>query len=152
MKQFFEENNIPVDIKLKDGNTILHTFAREGLTRLARAILNMGADINIQNDAGNTPLHLAIIGARKSIVILLAERHARPEIKNKKEETVYKIMDYHEDRAHYREYLPKENDDTDLLRKDYLGLFNPVLDEDSLSDDEDNPNVSDGISNSKKKI
>jgi len=42
-----------------DGNTALHSFTENGFRRFAKLMLEMKADVNIQNNSNRTPLHLA---------------------------------------------------------------------------------------------
>ena len=41
----------------QNGNSILHIACQNGLKRIAKLALRSGAEINLQNSNGNTPLH-----------------------------------------------------------------------------------------------
>jgi ankyrin repeat protein len=53
----------------------------------ARLCLERGADVNAVNDAGQTPLHLAVVARDDSFIRFLAERGARLDIKDKQGRT-----------------------------------------------------------------
>lgn len=52
-----------------------------------KALLDLGADVNAANQAGDTALHIAVSGRSNSIIQLLAERGAMLEVKNKRGQT-----------------------------------------------------------------
>src|SRR5262249_31758603 len=52
-----------------------------------KALLDLGADVNAVNQAGDTALHIAASGRTDSIIQLLAERGAVLEAKNKRGQT-----------------------------------------------------------------
>ena len=54
--------NIKTTAESKEGDTALHTGALQGGFEAVRLLLERGADPNAANDAGKTPLHLAIAG------------------------------------------------------------------------------------------
>lgn len=51
------DTGIPVDIRNEFGDTLLIVAAQNGNKRIAKAALRRGANINIRNYKGNTPLH-----------------------------------------------------------------------------------------------
>jgi hypothetical protein len=53
----------------------------------ARLALDLGADVNAANDAGDTALHGAASKGYDAIVQLLADKGARLEVKNKRGRT-----------------------------------------------------------------
>jgi ankyrin repeat protein len=55
---------------------------RHGTPGTALKLIGEGADIDAQNEEGNTALHIACIWHRKEIVKLLLEKGADIEIKN----------------------------------------------------------------------
>lgn len=50
-----------MDYKL-EGRTILHMACHEGYINLVTALIDFGADMAIQDDEGDTPLHYATFG------------------------------------------------------------------------------------------
>ena len=72
MPHFFDINN-PTVMPADSGNTPLHAVAgRNNYDTVERLILDDGADVNVKNDGGQTPLHFAIWkNAVKSAEVLL---------------------------------------------------------------------------------
>lgn len=50
-----------VDYKL-EGRTILHMACHEGYNQLVSSLIDAGADMSLQDDEGDTPLHYAAFG------------------------------------------------------------------------------------------
>ncbi|KAJ0065093.1 hypothetical protein NL108_005568 [Boleophthalmus pectinirostris] len=61
------------------GLTVLHDAAREGFEDTVRVLLDHGADVNVTDDRGYLPLHLADMYGHKSVVKLLNRRTALPQ-------------------------------------------------------------------------
>jgi len=59
---------------------VLHWAAENGLTEIARQLLDQGADVNSRDNFSNTPLHLAVRSAE--MVELLLSRGAMPGARN----------------------------------------------------------------------
>ncbi|PCI25717.1 hypothetical protein COB57_00690 [Candidatus Peregrinibacteria bacterium] len=78
------------DVIYDDGDGILHLFIREGSQKTSRIskYLTDGALINLQNDKGNTPLHLAVLDSQTTLITLFVKHGARLDITNNKGETV----------------------------------------------------------------
>jgi ankyrin repeat protein len=57
--------------------TALHMAARRGHVEIARALLEAGAAVNVQDRKGDTPLQRAINCRRNEVSQLLRERGAR---------------------------------------------------------------------------
>jgi len=64
------------------GSTALISAAVFGKTDVARALVEAGADVNIQNQEGSTALHSAAFLCRTDIVKMLLENGADKELKN----------------------------------------------------------------------
>jgi len=64
------------------GSTALISAAVFGKTDVARALIESGADVSIQNQEGSTALHSAAFLCRTEIVKLLLENGADKELKN----------------------------------------------------------------------
>ena len=84
--KLFEEKIKIIDInqKLIEGNTLLILTAREGNHAIAKFLCEQGADVNIQNNSGNTALHYAIGNQFYSIADILTRFGAREDIANSK--------------------------------------------------------------------
>ena len=99
-----------VDIADENGNTALHLAAAKGNKIAAKMLLKGGggggaednkADINMQNQLGNTPLALAAVGGgdrNEAVVRLLLESGADAELSDEDQETPFeKARDRHLD-------------------------------------------------------
>lgn len=91
------------DINHQDriGYSVLHFIAQNKLIDLAKYFLEKGADPNLQDIHGNTPLWTAVFNSRqtKEIVRLFLKANANPDIQNKYSRTpriLYQTM-YDED-------------------------------------------------------
>ena len=74
-----------VDVRDAKGNTLLLVACQNGLKRIAKLMLKHGADVNAQNDAGNTALHFAFMyGFGESLGTLLREQGSDESIVNAK--------------------------------------------------------------------
>jgi len=62
------------------GNSPLHSASRHGDLKIIRTLLEYGADINAQNDAGATPLRWATASGNPEGVYVLLEQGADPNI------------------------------------------------------------------------
>lgn len=60
---------------------------------LVELFLSKGCDINEKNEAGNTPLHCAILAGKSDIVTLLVEKGADINIKNTFDDTPLKLAE-----------------------------------------------------------
>ncbi|KAK7889775.1 hypothetical protein WMY93_025335 [Mugilogobius chulae] len=60
------------------GLTVIHDAAREGFEDTVRVLLDYGADVNVADDRGFLPLHLAAMKGHSSVVRLLSGRTALP--------------------------------------------------------------------------
>jgi ankyrin repeat protein len=66
----FIASGLNINFKGEGGKTLLHIFAQNGFTELAKSIIQKGANVNIKDDSGVTPLHLA---AEQGDIILVQE-------------------------------------------------------------------------------
>lgn len=64
----------------RGGLTPLLLAAREGATAAARALIDAGADLNLADPEGTSPLVMAIINAHYDVAALLAERGANAAV------------------------------------------------------------------------
>lgn len=65
------ENGVPVDICAQGGFTALHQAARSGEEGVVRLLVDWGADIEARTITGSSPLHLAVVGDKSMIGVLL---------------------------------------------------------------------------------
>lgn len=76
-----------VDVNSRDifgDNAGLHWAARLGLAEMARLLIDNGADLNIRNDEGFTPLHGAAGEGQKELVVILIAHGADVNARNKR--------------------------------------------------------------------
>ena len=57
LNSFIDKHEIEVNERDEKGNTMLCVACQNGHKRMAKIVLRRGADINVQNFLGNTPLH-----------------------------------------------------------------------------------------------
>ena len=70
--------SIPYDFeeRLNDSSGILHTICQSGQVSLLQTVINVGIlDLNITDDYGNTPLHVACCSGQYELVKLLLENN-----------------------------------------------------------------------------
>ncbi|MBS1509049.1 MAG: ankyrin repeat domain-containing protein [Bacteroidetes bacterium] len=80
------------DINTKDpfgGSSPLISAAVFGKPDIAKALIDAGADLNMQNNDGSTALHCAAFFCRPEIVKMLLAKHADKTIRNKYNATAY---------------------------------------------------------------
>ncbi|TSN76563.1 Cyclin-dependent kinase 4 inhibitor D [Bagarius yarrelli] len=63
--------------------TVTHDAARDGYVDMLQVLLRYGANVNLQDDAGNLPLHLAAREGHQGAVELLAPLTAHPFLPNR---------------------------------------------------------------------
>lgn len=83
------------DINVRDpfgGSSPLISAAVFGKTEIAKALIEAGANLNLQNNEGSTALHTAAFFCRPEIVTLLLNKGADKSIKNKYNTTAYESM------------------------------------------------------------
>ena len=68
------------------GNSFLHKAAIENIPQMAKYFAEKGANLNIQNKEGNTPLHLALKLKNNKIIKILMDNKAALDIPNSKGE------------------------------------------------------------------
>ena len=83
-EKYFEKNKnyIEINQELYDGNTLLILCAKEGNYYLTKFLCEQKAEVNWQNQSGNTALHYAIGKQFYAIVDILTKYGAREDIKN----------------------------------------------------------------------
>ncbi len=73
------ERCFPIEVKTTQGMTLLHAAASVGNIPVVQYLLARGADVNAQDLAGNTPLHLA---RNVKVVDLLCKHNANAKLTN----------------------------------------------------------------------
>ncbi len=92
LKSFFENK---AEKTLDDGSTYLHIVSRWGYTELVTFLIQRGAAVNKQNNAGWTPLHCAVLGGKNNTktIELLLENLAEPELQTLDKKIVVQIAE-----------------------------------------------------------
>jgi len=73
------------------GESLLHVATKKGNLSMVKLLIEAGANINIQDESGNTPLHYSAANGKKDVVKYLLENDADASIVNVKEQ---KAIDY----------------------------------------------------------
>ena len=83
--QWLIENGANINYQDRIGYSVLHFIGQNQMIELAKFFLEKGADPNLQDIHGNTPLWTAVFNSKetKEIVRLLLRYHADPNIENK---------------------------------------------------------------------
>ena len=84
--KFFEKNKNFIDVnqELFDKNTLLILCAKEGNYYITKFLCEQGAEVNLQNNSGNTALHYALGKQFYCIADILTRNGAREDIRNLK--------------------------------------------------------------------
>ncbi|PNP54428.1 hypothetical protein THARTR1_04985 [Trichoderma harzianum] len=79
--------NIDVDARCSDGQTALHWAVRYGRRKFVELLIRKSANLNLRDQAGDTPLHKTLMGSAEdnaAIAKVLIRRGARLDIRNGK--------------------------------------------------------------------
>ena len=78
----------------KNGNSFLHKAVIGGYEDFVRYFLEKKSNINLKNNDGNTPLHLALHNKKKNqnIIDILMEYKPRLDLKNNKDEIPFELF------------------------------------------------------------
>lgn len=76
-----------------NGNTAVIKCSISNYARVLILLIQNGADINIQNNKGNTALHEAIDHGNLEIIKILLFNHARTDLKNINQKTVFDLIE-----------------------------------------------------------
>jgi len=84
VKRLVEQASIPVDQPDEYGDTALHAAAQNGRNEIVKYLLAKGANPNVRNKVGSTPLHKLVASKyeQKSILKQLLKANADPTIRN----------------------------------------------------------------------
>ena len=98
LKNYFEEIALHLVITTRNA-VIMHSKKQwpynrstDRYTKIVKFLLDMGADVNLQNKDGDTPLHIAARYEMEYIVKLLLHYNADVNITNKKGETAVNLV------------------------------------------------------------
>ncbi|MEL7120445.1 MAG: ankyrin repeat domain-containing protein [Bacteroidota bacterium] len=106
-----QKEKVKFDVKQAKGNTLVHIAVDKNSEFLLNQALAMGGDLDVKNDDGLAPIHLAVMKAKDSSMInLLINKGADKSLKTDFEESVY-------DLAAENELLKKTGFDLDILKR-----------------------------------
>ncbi|XP_062252068.1 cyclin-dependent kinase 4 inhibitor C [Platichthys flesus] len=88
------------------GRTVTHDAAREGSLYTVRVLMRAEANVNLVDDQGNLPLHLASRGGHLQVVQLLIPRTAYPRATNGLGYTAAQLAHFHR-RVDTAKYIDK---------------------------------------------
>ncbi|XP_056132819.1 cyclin-dependent kinase 4 inhibitor C [Lampris incognitus] len=71
--------------------TVTHDAARDGFADMVRVLLDHGADVNLEDDGGNLPLHVAAREGHDDVVGMLIGRTTNPGRPNAHGHTPYDL-------------------------------------------------------------
>jgi ankyrin repeat protein len=98
VRKFLQEG---VDVNSRDvfdDNAGLHWAARQGQAEMARLLISNGADLDIRNRAGETPLHGAASEGQKELVVILIAHGADVNARTRKGWTPLRWAEAHQER------------------------------------------------------
>lgn len=91
MKELLSKG-VPIDARDENGNSALIIACQNGQGRLVKLLVRSGADPNLQNKRGNTPLHYAILFKFDVIADFVIKHGARTDIRNCEGLTCYEFV------------------------------------------------------------
>ena len=100
-KNCYQETALHLAIDARDGDIMKSkkkwpfNICKDRYTKIVRFLLKMGADTNIKNHSGETPLHLAAKYEMEYIVMLLLHYNADSGLKNDRNETAMDLTQNH---------------------------------------------------------
>eukprot|EP01130_Rhizamoeba_saxonica_P010969 TRINITY_DN4533_c0_g1_i1.p1 TRINITY_DN4533_c0_g1~~TRINITY_DN4533_c0_g1_i1.p1 ORF type:complete len:107 (-),score=30.32 TRINITY_DN4533_c0_g1_i1:148-468(-) len=84
-----DQGNVTIDSVNESQSTLLHWAVDRGNLELTEILIDMGSNINFQNENGETPLHIAVLCEYDDIVKLLLEKGADTSVVDNENETVF---------------------------------------------------------------
>ncbi|CDI86087.1 acyl-CoA-binding protein, putative [Eimeria praecox] len=85
------------------GMTGFHFAADRGHADIARMLLAQGADVNLQDDCGETPLHVAIAAEQEELISMLVEAGTDTSLKNSEGKSCAELLEEEEELRHQTE-------------------------------------------------
>jgi ankyrin repeat protein len=90
---FLLDNHADPNIKNTAGDTPLHETARIGDLEIMNALIEHGANVNIQDGQGNTAMHIAIpVDVHKAAFELLLSHRANPNLRDRRGDSPLHIV------------------------------------------------------------
>ena len=92
-KKTINQKGLHIDDKDNNGWSALHHSCEIGNAEATKKLIELGADVNIQNDGGWTPLHFASLRNRHSIKDILLTNKADESIRTRIGQTAFEIQE-----------------------------------------------------------
>lgn len=86
---FAKDSTLDLNHRAPDGNTALLLAAESGCEPTVQYLLDMGADVNAQNDFDQAPLHAAACYGHEGVMRLLIDYGANPDLEDENGDTPY---------------------------------------------------------------
>lgn len=109
----------------ESGSTALHIAAQLGQVRSVKTLLDNGADINIQDDLGMTPLIKATYSCKTGVIAVLLKRKADVSIRDYRDETALMAAKRRYDT--YVSLFSDSTNDQEGLRRNYREVLDLLL-------------------------
>ena len=96
-KQLLQQYEVQLNSRQSNGNNFYHIATEANDLELLQSLSSLEADINLKNDEGLTPLHIAAMKAENDHILkYLISRGADPSLKTDFEESVYQLASENE--------------------------------------------------------
>lgn len=92
IKEILGKNPSLVDVRDKEGMTCLHWAADRGHVSIIQYLVSLGANVNLVDDCGNSPLHISAMAGQKEAVRLLLDAGADTTVVNCEGEAVIDLL------------------------------------------------------------
>ena len=97
LEQLLDTDGVSVETRDQHGNSLFILACQQGSKKLAKFLLKRGADMNSQNNGGNTALHYLHEYKHLSLAEYLLRKGANDSIKNVLLRTCYEGLEASED-------------------------------------------------------
>ena len=82
-RSLLDKHSFYLDVALdSNGERILHWLTLRNLTDYIEVAIDVGSDVNVQNDRGNTPLHASTLRGNERAVSMLIDAGAKVNVEN----------------------------------------------------------------------
>jgi ankyrin repeat protein len=122
MEQLLKQKKLNIDARDGLGNTALHYSAHHDHPSTLVMLLEAGAQVNVQNNAGETPLHKAVAKGSIPCIKALVEHGGDPKIESRDRKTPQRMAKSAEAKA---------------LLKNVVLVSDPKIDLDMIADADD---------------
>ncbi len=103
--------------------TLLHIAARYNQPEMVKLLINKGLNVNAVNQAGNTPLHLAVFSGSYALIESLFKHGADYQLRNQRGRTALEYVSYGKNPEIYNLFLAKDKDILNYKSAEGAGLL-----------------------------